>query len=402
MQSSMLFERFISAERGEPPDIDIDFEHQRREEVIQYIYGKYGRHRAALTGVVISYRPRSALRDVGRALGIDLQRIEAVSKSLHWFDGKSIDAQRLRENGFDPDAPVTKLWVELTQQLIGFPRHLSQHPGGFVIARDQIEQLVPVENAAMKDRSVVQWDKDDLDALGLIKVDILALGMLSALRRALDLIAVKRGSKPGDRTDAGFEMQDIPDDDAPTYEMACRADTVGVFQIESRAQMSMLPRLQPRCYYDLVVEVAIVRPGPIQGGMVHPYLKNRALPDDQLDCPEKIRPALMRTKGVPTFQEQVMQIAMLAADSPVARPTRCAARWRPGSAAAASGRSSCGWSGGWSRRATTGPMPSASSARSRASASTAFRRATPSASRCWPTRARGSNAITRTPFSPRC
>ena len=306
MTATMLFERFISAERGEPPDIDIDFEHQRREEVIQYIYAKYGRHRAALTGVVICYRPRSALRDVGRALGIDLQRIELVSKSLHWFDGRNVDAQRLRDAGFDPDAPVTKLWMELTQQLIGFPRHLSQHPGGFVIARDQIEQLVPVENAAMPNRSVVQWDKDDLDALGLIKVDILALGMLSALRRSLDLIAAKAG-RP-------FDMHDVPDDDAPTYDMICQADTIGVFQIESRAQMTMLPRLLPRVFYDLVVEVAIVRPGPIQGGMVHPYLKNRSLPDDQIDCPAEIRPALMRTKGVPIFQEQVMQIAMLAAD----------------------------------------------------------------------------------------
>ncbi len=306
MTATMLFERFISAERGEPPDIDIDFEHQRREEVIQYIYSKYGRHRAALTGVVICYRPRSALRDVGRALGIDLQRIEVVSKSLHWFDGRSVDAQRLRDAGFDPDAPVTKLWMELTQQLIGFPRHLSQHPGGFVIARDQIEQLVPVENAAMPNRSVVQWDKDDLDALGLIKVDILALGMLSALRRSLDLIAVKLG-RP-------FDMQDVPDADAPTYDMICQADTIGVFQIESRAQMTMLPRLLPRVFYDLVVEVAIVRPGPIQGGMVHPYLRNRRLRDDQIDCPAEIRPALMRTKGVPIFQEQVMQIAMLAAD----------------------------------------------------------------------------------------
>ena len=185
-RASLLFERFISAERNEPPDIDIDFEHQRREEVIQYIYRKYGRHRAALTAVVISYRPRSAVRDVGRALGIDLQRIDAVAKGQHWFDGRSIRAERLRENGFDPDAPVTRLWAELTHQLIGFPRHLSQHPGGFVIARDQIEQLVPVENAAMPERSVVQWDKDDLDTLGLIKVDILALGMLSALRRSLN------------------------------------------------------------------------------------------------------------------------------------------------------------------------------------------------------------------------
>lgn len=305
-RASLLFERFISEERNEPPDIDIDFEHQRREEVIQYIYRKYGRHRAALTAVVISYRPRSAVRDVGRALGIDLQRIDAVAKGQHWFDGRSISAERLRENGFDPEAPVTRLWVELTHQLIGFPRHLSQHPGGFVIASERIEELVPVENAAMPERSVVQWDKDDLDALGLIKVDVLALGMLSAMRRSLEFIGQKKGGV--------FRMQDIPADDAPTYDMICQADTIGVFQIESRAQMSMLPRLKPRIYYDLVVQVAIVRPGPIQGGMVHPYLRNRTLADDEIAYPPALRPALQRTKGVPIFQEQVMQIAILAAD----------------------------------------------------------------------------------------
>jgi error-prone DNA polymerase len=304
---SVLFERFISVERNEPPDIDIDFEHQRREEVIQYIYRKYGRHRAALTAVVISYRPRSALRDAGRALGIDLDRIDAVAKSQHWFDGKAIDPERLRENGFDPDAPVTRLWVELTQALIGFPRHLSQHPGGFVIARDDLSQLVPVENAAMPDRSVIQWDKDDLDALGLLKVDILALGMLSAIRRALGFI--------GDKLGQPFVMQDVPPEDTATYDMLCRADSVGVFQVESRAQMSMLPRLQPRTFYDLVVQVAIVRPGPIQGGMVHPYLKNRALPADRVEYPSlEVKAALERTRGVPIFQEQVMQLAMLAAD----------------------------------------------------------------------------------------
>ncbi|MEO8311830.1 MAG: error-prone DNA polymerase, partial [Caldimonas sp.] len=305
-RATLLFGRFISVERNEPPDIDIDFEHQRREEVIQYIYGKYGRHRAALTAVVISYRPRSALRDAGRALGIDLQRIETVSKNQHWFDGRGIAPERLRESGFDPDAPVVRLWMELTAQLISFPRHLSQHPGGFVIAKGRMAELVPVENAAMPDRSVIQWDKDDLDALGLLKVDILAIGMLSAIRRSLEMIGARLGRS--------FEMQDIPDGDTPTYDMICRADTVGVFQIESRAQMSMLPRLKPRCYYDLVVEVAIVRPGPIQGGMVHPYLNNRTLPDSEIDCPEELKPALLRTKGVPIFQEQVMQIAMLAAD----------------------------------------------------------------------------------------
>lgn len=304
---SVLFERFISAERNEPPDIDIDFEHQRREEVIQYVYRKYGRHRAALTAVAISYRPRSALRDVGRALGIDLDRIDAVAKSMHWFDGRRIDRERLRENGIDPEAPVTVLWMELTQQLIGFPRHLSQHPGGFVIARDDLAQLVPVENAAMEGRSVIQWDKDDLDALRLIKVDLLALGMLSAIRRALDFVAQKKGVDE-------FRVQDVPAEDPAVYAMLSRGDSIGTFQVESRAQMSMLPRLRPQKFYDLVIEVAIVRPGPIQGGMVHPYLRRRN-GEEPVDYPsDEVRQALERTLGVPIFQEQVMQLAILAAD----------------------------------------------------------------------------------------
>ena len=305
-RTTLLFERFISAERNEPPDIDIDFEHQRREEVIQYIYRKYGRHRAALTGVVISYRPRSALRDVGRALGIDLDRIEAVAKSQQWWDGRGVQADRLQEQGFDPDAPICRLWMELTSQLIGFPRHLSQHPGGFVIARDDLALLVPVENAAMADRSVIQWDKDDLDTLGLLKVDILALGMLSAIRRALEMVGDKLG-KP-------MALHEVPPEDKASYEMLCRGDSVGTFQVESRAQMSMLPRLQPRCFYDLVIEVAIVRPGPIQGGMVHPYLRHRS-GEEPVDYPsDEVRQALERTLGVPIFQEQVMQLAILAAD----------------------------------------------------------------------------------------
>jgi len=305
--TTLLFERFISAERNEPPDIDIDFEHQRREEVIQYVYRKYGRHRAALTGVVISYRPRSALRDIGRALGIEAQRIDAVAKGQHWFDGRSISADRLRENGFDPVSPLCRLWVELTQLLIGFPRHLSQHPGGFVIARDQLSRLVPVENAAMEGRSVIQWDKDDLDTLGLLKVDLLALGMLSAIRRALGFVAAKLGLP-------GLIMQQLPQGDQATYDMLCRGDSVGTFQVESRAQMSMLPRLKPQCFYDLVIEVAIVRPGPIQGGMVHPYLRRRS-GEEPVDYPsDEVRQALQRTLGVPIFQEQVMQLAMLAAD----------------------------------------------------------------------------------------
>lgn len=305
-QKMLLFERFISAERNEPPDIDIDFEHQRREEVIQYIYRKYGRERAALTGVVICYRPRSALRDIGRALGFDLDRIEAVSKGQHWFDGRHISPERLRENGFDPEAPLCKLWIELTMQLIGFPRHLSQHPGGFVIARDSLAQLVPVENAAMEGRSVIQWDKDDLDALRLIKVDILALGMLSALRRALQMVSAKRG--------VPLDLHQIPQGDRPSYAMLSRGDSVGTFQVESRAQMSMLPRLKPDNFYDLVIEVAIVRPGPIQGGMVHPYLKRRS-GEEPVDYPSaEVKKALERTLGVPIFQEQVMQLAILAAD----------------------------------------------------------------------------------------
>ena len=320
---SLLFERFISAERNEPPDIDVDFEHQRREEVIQYIYRQYGRHRAALTGVIISYRPRSALRDVGRALGLDLDRIAAMARGQQWFDGRRIDPERLREQGFDPDAPICRLWAELTESLIGFPRHLSQHPGGFVIARDDVSRLVPVENAAMDGRTVIQWDKDDLDVLGLIKVDVLALGMLSAIGRALRMISDKLGRR--------FEMQDVPAEDAAVYDMLCKGDSVGTFQVESRAQMSMLPRLQPRRFYDLVIEVAIVRPGPIQGGMVHPYLRRRS-GEEPVDYPsDEVRQALERTLGVPIFQEQVMQLAILAADfSPgeADRLRRAMAAWK--------------------------------------------------------------------------
>jgi error-prone DNA polymerase len=304
-RSSLLFERFISRERNEPPDIDVDFEHQRREEVIQYIYGKYGRDRAALAAVVISYRPKSALRDSGRALGVDLAIVEKVCKQHHWFDSKADLLNRLAESGLDPDAPLSRQWASLAQRLLGFPRHLSQHPGGFVIARGKLSRLVPIENAAMLDRSVIQWDKDDLEELGLMKVDVLALGMLSMLRRGLELVGLRHGTV--------FEMQDIPPDDAATYDMICAADTVGVFQIESRAQMSMLPRMKPRRFYDLVIEVAVVRPGPIQGGMVHPYLRRREGIDPVVYPSPEMERALSRTLGVPIFQEQVMQVAILAA-----------------------------------------------------------------------------------------
>ena len=263
----MLFARFISIERNEPPDIDVDFEHQRREEVIQYIYKKYSRDRAALTATVICYRPRSALRDVGKALGLDLAQVDRLAKSMAWWDGGQVLSQRVKESGFDPESPVMKHLFRLVGTLLGFPRHLSQHTGGFVISRGPLSELVPVENASMPERTVIEWDKDDLDALGLLKVDVLALGMLCAIRRALALVSARRG-----RT---LEMSDIPAEDPAVYDMIGHGDTVGVFQIESRAQMAMLPRLKPRNYYDLVIEVAIVRPGPIQGGMVHPYLRRR-------------------------------------------------------------------------------------------------------------------------------
>lgn len=300
---SLLFERFISRERNEPPDIDVDFEHERREEIIRYIYEKYGRDRAALAATVIRYRPRSALRDVGKALGMDAQRLDRLAKSLVWTDG--IPEDRLREQGFDPDNPAVHRWMVLTRDLIGFPRHLSQHVGGFIISRGPLSELVPIENAAMPERTVIQWDKDDLDALGLLKVDVLALGMLSAIRRALALINDYHGTS--------MTMADIPPEDGETYRMIQRADTMGVFQIESRAQMSMLPRLRPKNFYDLVIEVALVRPGPIQGQMVHPYLRRRqGLEPVDYPSPE-VQSVLERTLGVPIFQEQVMALAMVAA-----------------------------------------------------------------------------------------
>ncbi|KQZ41457.1 error-prone DNA polymerase [Duganella sp. Root1480D1] len=296
--------RFMSIERDEPPDIDVDFEHQRREEVIQYIYRKYGRHRTALAATVICYRTKSALRDSGKALGVDLEIVEKVAKSHRWFDRKHELMERFAECGLDPESPLAHQWAHLALQFLSFPRHLSQHVGGFVISQDKLSRLVPIENAAMEERSVIQWDKDDLEELGLLKVDVLALGMLSALRRAFDLVSARRGEV--------FTMQDVPREDGPTYEMICQADTIGVFQIESRAQMSMLPRLKPQVFYDLVIEVAIVRPGPIQGGMVHPYLQRR-MGKAKVDYPAGLEKALGRTLGVPIFQEQVMQVVIDAA-----------------------------------------------------------------------------------------
>ena len=302
---SMLFERFISRERNEPPDIDVDFEHERREEVIQYLYTKYGRARAALTATVICYRPKSAVRDVGKALGLDTPQVDRLAHAMQWWDGREVEDSRIRDAGFDTANPLIARVLALTRELIGFPRHLSQHTGGFVISRGPLDELVPVENAAMPERTVIQWDKDDLDELRLLKVDVLGLGMLTAIRRALALISARRGRD--------FRMSDIPAEDPAVYEMICRADTVGVFQIESRAQMAMLPRLRPKNYYDLCIEVAIVRPGPIQGQMVHPYLRRRSGEERVVYPGPEVESVLSRTLGVPIFQEQVMQLAIVAA-----------------------------------------------------------------------------------------
>ena len=281
---NVLFERFVSRERNEPPDIDVDFEHQRREEVIQYVYAKYGRHRAALAATVICYRPKSAVRDAGKALGVPADEIDRTAKGFAFWD---------------QPLPLANTWMQFAQLLRGFPRHLSQHPGGFVISRGPLAELVPIENAAMPGRTVIQWEKDDLEALGLLKVDVLGLGMLSAIRRALAMV--------------GLRMHQVPPEDPEVYGMIQKADTIGVFQIESRAQMSMLPRLKPACFYDLVIEVAIVRPGPIQGGMVHPYLRRRQGLEPVTYPSEDVEKVLRRTLGVPIFQEQVMQLAVVAA-----------------------------------------------------------------------------------------
>jgi len=353
-RQQLLFERFLSKERNEPPDIDVDFEHERREEVLQYVYEKYGRDRAALAATVISYRPKSALKDVGRALGLDPLRMNRLTASLAWWDQPEVWPERLAECGFDPDSPITRQLMILTSQLVGRPRHLSQHVGGMVISDAPLHHLVPVENAAMADRTIIQWDKDDLETLGLLKVDCLALGMLTVIRKAIDYVnqgtRIKdQGSRKTtsdstrsldldpcsldldpcsldldprsldldprslDLDPCPLNLSSIPREDPATYDMLCRGDAVGVFQVESRAQMAMLPRLKPRRFYDLVVEVAIVRPGPIQGDMVHPYLERRADPDQVRYPSPELRQVLERTLGVPIFQEQVMQIAIVAA-----------------------------------------------------------------------------------------
>jgi error-prone DNA polymerase len=301
----LLVERFISVERKEPPDIDVDFEHERREEVIQYIYAKYGRERAALAATVICYRGKSAIRDVAKALGLPPDQVDQLSRIAGWWDGTSSLHERLREVGFDPTSPLLHRVLTLTAELLDFPRHLSQHVGGFVICDAPLHRLVPVENAAMPERTIIQWDKDDLDSMGMLKIDCLALGMLTCVSKCLALLKRHHGET--------LTMESIPPDDAPTYAMIQRADTVGVFQIESRAQMAMLPRLRPREFYDLVIQVAIVRPGPIQGDMVHPYLARRHEREQVEPHHPAVADIFRKTLGVPLFQEQVMRLAIVAA-----------------------------------------------------------------------------------------
>ncbi|UHQ20836.1 error-prone DNA polymerase [Lysobacter sp. KIS68-7] len=305
-EMEMLFERFVSEERNEPPDIDVDFEHERREEVLQYVFGRYGRERAALAAVVIRYRGRSAVRDVARALGLPPDQVDELAKTMDRWSSDVPMPDHLREHGFDPESPLLRRVLAISDELLGFPRHLSQHPGGFVISEHPLSTLVPVENAAMDDRTVIQWDKDDLDVMKLLKVDCLALGMLTCVRKTFDLL------RTNGRRDIGLD--DIPPGDDATYAMIRKADTVGTFQIESRAQMAMLPRLKPRVFYDLVVQVAIVRPGPIQGDMVHPYLRRRNGEEPVTYPSDALREVFKRTLGVPLFQEQVMQLAIVAAD----------------------------------------------------------------------------------------
>ena len=304
-QTDLLFERFVSRERDEAPDIDVDFEHQRREEVLQYLYEKYGRDRAGMTATVTTYRPKSAIREVGKALGVSADAIDSLAKMSHSFSRKFDIDHRCLDCGIDPASETGERFVYLVQTLMGFPRHLSQHVGGMVMTAGKLCELCPIENAAMEERTVIQWDKDDLDELGILKVDVLSLGMLSALHRCFDLVS-QHHHRP-------LSLSTIPPDDTATYDMICAADTMGVFQIESRAQMSMLPRLKPRCYYDLVVEVAIVRPGPIQGNMVHPFLQARENPEAAVYPTEAIRGVLEKTLGVPIFQEQAMRLAVVAA-----------------------------------------------------------------------------------------
>ena len=302
----MVFERFVSEARDEPPDIDVDFEHERREEVIQHIYERYGRHRAGLCATVIHYRGKRAIREVGRAMGLTEDTISAMSSQLWgFFSTKGMEAERLAEIGLDLRDRRLALTLDLIRQIIGFPRHLSQHVGGFIITEGRLDELVPIENATMEDRTVICWDKDDIDSLGILKIDVLSLGMLTCIRKAFDLLKMHHR--------VSYTLATLPPEDPETYNMLCRADSVGVFQVESQAQMNFLPRMQPRNFYDLVIEVAIIRPGPIQGDMVHPYIRRRNGEEPVQFPSDALGAVLGKTLGVPLFQEQAMQIAIVGA-----------------------------------------------------------------------------------------
>ncbi|MGB0507220.1 MAG: error-prone DNA polymerase, partial [Pikeienuella sp.] len=303
--ASMVFERFVSEARDEPPDIDVDFEHERREEVIQHIYERYGRERAGLCATVIHYRARRAIREVGKAMGLSADTVAALASQIWGWSTESVVADRIREVGLDPNDRRLGQTLRLVNEIIGFPRHLSQHVGGFIMTRGRLDELCPIENAAMEDRTVIEWDKDDIDALGILKVDVLSLGMLTCIRKALDLIRECHGTE--------YNLASIPPEDSAVYDMLCKADSLGVFQVESRAQMNFLPRMRPRNFYDLVIEVAIVRPGPIQGDMVHPYIRRRR-GEEKVSFPsDELGEVLGKTLGVPLFQEQAMQIAIIGA-----------------------------------------------------------------------------------------
>ncbi len=302
---AMVFERFISEARGEPPDIDVDFEHERREEVIQHIYEKYGRHRAGLCATVIHFRNRAAIREVGKVMGLSLDTTAALSSEIWGWSNKPIEPEKIRAAGLNPDDTRLLQTIRLIHEINGFPRHLSQHVGGFIITKGRLDELCPIENAAMEDRTVIEWDKDDIDALGILKIDVLSLGMLTCIRKAFDLIEAHTGPR--------YTLENMPKEDPETYDMLCKADAIGVFQVESRAQLNFLPRMQPRVFYDLVIEVAIIRPGPIQGDMVHPYIRRRQGLEAVEYPSEELRAVLGKTNGVPLFQEQAMQIAIVAA-----------------------------------------------------------------------------------------
>ena len=386
-RNDLLFERFVSQERDEPPDIDVDFEHARRETVMQWIFETYGRHRSAIVAVVQRFRPRGAVRDVGKVLGIPEDMTKALSSQVWSFSREEIEEKHARDIGLDLSDRRLRLTLALAQQLLNTPRHFSQHPGGFVLTQDRLDELVPIEPARMDGRQIIEWDKDDIDALKFMKVDVLALGMLTCLKRGLDLLKDHKG--------IGLDLATIPPEDPRTYAMIRKADTLGVFQIESRAQMAMLPRLKPRSFYDLVIEVAIVRPGPIQGDMVHPYLRRREGKEPVSYPKPELEKVLGKTLGVPLFQEQAMRVAIECAgftpgEADQLRRAMATFKFTGGSAT-----SRTRWSAAWWRAAMKRPSPCRPSASWKGLAPTAFPKATPPASPCWPMPRPGSNAITR-------